>query len=100
MARPRTELSAILHAIPEAEDVYFQAPEKVKYPCIIYEVDDEFVARADNGRYADYIRYQITVIDRDPDSLIPGYVSALPLTRLDRRFKADGLYHTVYNTYF
>lgn len=100
MARPRSELSELLHLIPGVEEVYFQAPTTLKYPCIVYEVDDEEVIRADNLPYVKYIRYQITVIDRNPDSLIPGVISAFPNARFDRRFKSDGLHHSVYLLYF
>lgn len=100
MARPRSELSEILNGISGVKKVYFQAPTTMEYPCILYEVDDEFVARADNGPYTKYIRYLITVIDRNPDSTIPGAISDLRTARFDRRFVKDGLHHTTYLLYF
>lgn len=85
--------------------VYFQvptnkAPVLMEYPCIKYERDDSWVSRADNIAYLFLKRYQVTVIDRDPDSGIPDLVEALPYTRFDRYYVASNLNHWVYNMYF
>jgi hypothetical protein len=45
-------------------------------------------------------RYQVTVIDRDPDSLIPDKVAALPMCLHNRFFVANNLNHDVFNLYF
>lgn len=100
MARPRLELHEILRSI--APNVYFQPPSNVimKYPCIVYNRDDADIAYADNSPYRSYKRYQITVIDRSPDSLLPDKVGALPLTSFENFFVADDLNHDVYKLYF
>lgn len=101
MARPREDLGVILKSFPGVKKAYFQPPTSIpEYPVIIYELDDEYVAPADNLVYFDKKRYTITVIDRDPDSLIPDMVRDLPYSRLDRKFKYETLYHSVYQTYF
>jgi len=45
-------------------------------------------------------RYQVTVIDADPDSIIPEKIEALPMCTFDRQFTADNLYHDVFSLYF
>lgn len=83
-------------------NVYFQPPNglKMEYPCIVYNWDDERVLFADNGPYRRKKRYQVTVIDRDPDSILPDMVAALPYSSFDRAFPADNLNHYVYNVFF
>lgn len=94
-----------LHEILEefgAEEVYFQPAENLslKYPCIIYELDTADTKYADNVPYRYTKRYTITVIDEDPDSLIPDMVASLPMSRHDRWFAANNLNHNVFNVYF
>lgn len=100
MARPRTKLHELLQLI--TDNVYFQAPENVKmnYPCIIYSRDDAEFRHANNELYDQYKRYEIMVIDRDPDSDIPDKVASLPMCSFNRHYKADGLNHDVYQLFF
>jgi hypothetical protein len=98
----RIDLHGILKIILGSDHVYFQPPELVKmeYPCIVYERYDENVQFADNSPYIQKKCYQITVIDKNPDSLIPDKVSILPLCTFFRHFTADNLNHDVYNLYY
>lgn len=93
MGRPRLDLSAELHKI--CSNVYFQPPEtvKLKYPCIIYQRSDSWINSADNIPYIALKGYSVTVIDMNPDSLIPDQVEALPYCRFDRPATVDNLYH-------
>ena len=70
------------------------------YPCIIYQRDDAFTSHADNVPYSYIQRYQVTYIDRNPDSLIPGKIGRLPLCAYDRFFRADNLNHDVFTLYY
>jgi len=102
MARQRSELDAILNAIPGVNKAWFQ-PDKSKtldYPVIVYERDDSFSRYADNVKYLHMKRYTVTVIDQDPDSPIPDLVEQLPFTTFDRAFPRLGLNHFVFNIYF
>lgn len=100
MAQDRKLLHSILTDI--TTNVYFQPPANVQmqYPCIVYERDDAETSFADNKPYRITKRYQVTVIDRDPDSVIPDQVALLPQTTKQRYFVADGLHHDVFFTYF
>ena len=96
----RLELQALLETM--VTNVYFQPPPTIQmaYPCIIYKRDDVDIQHADNKPYKNAKRYQVTVIDQDPDSPIPGLVQELPSCQFDRFFTADNLNHDVHNLYF
>lgn len=99
MAR-RLQLHEILCGI--AKNVYYQPPESVKmeYPAIVYVREDINNNHADNSVYAQSHSYQITVIDKDPDSEIVEAVSKLPRCRFNRHFTSDNLNHDVFILYF
>ena len=98
----RLQLQEILKSLIDNQKVYFQPPENIRmeYPCIVYERDYAVTEYANNSPYAHTKRYQVTVIDKDPDSEIPDRVSNLPLCKFAQHFKADNLNHDVYNLYF
>lgn len=83
------------------DNVYFQAPSNVEmsYPCIRYDIDDEATLFADNRPYRQTWRYQVMVIDSDPDSAIRDAIAALPLCSFERKYMADDLHHFVFNLY-
>lgn len=96
----RLDLQTKLKTIVDA--VYFQPPPSVlmEYPCIVYKLNFVDIKHADNKPYANKKQYLVTVIDKDPDSLIPDSVAALPTCRFYRHFTADNLNHTAYYLYF
>lgn len=98
----RSDLHAILKTLLDSDNVYFQPPSNVQmaYPCIVYNRDYAVVQHSDNLPYLRKIRYQVTVIDRNPDSEIPEKVAALPLCSFDRAFVADNLHHDVFQLFF
>lgn len=98
--RSRLGLDEILRSI--APNVYFQPPEtiKIKYPCIVYSLDDVDIDYADNLPYMITKRYQLTVIDKDPDSLIRDRVAILPSCIFSRSFTSDNLNHYVFQIYY
>lgn len=99
---PRQQLHDILTSIPGVAKVYFQPPTNVvlTYPCIMYKRDASQTDFADNVPQRRVIRYQVTVIDEDPDSEIPNKVAALPMCLFDRFYTADNLNHDVFNLFF
>lgn len=100
MARSRLQLHDVLMGI--AENVYFQPPPKdqMRYPCILYALDSSSEQHANNELYRDALRYQVTVVDRDPDTEIVAEVRRLPYTAFDRFFAADDLNHYVFTLFF
>jgi hypothetical protein len=109
MAQDRLQLQTLLENLlvtdeqPDAKlKVYFQPPANVQmeYPCVVYQrsyLDTKF---AGNAPYRLTKQYLVTVIDRDPDSVIPDKVAALPLCSFDRAFVADSLNHDVFRLFF
>jgi hypothetical protein len=100
MARSQAELQELLEGVEGPAKVYFQPPSVLQYPCILYQRSDSYDARADNTRYLTWKRYDVTVMDRDPDSLIPDQVESLPHSKFNRFFVVDGLNHWIYTLYF
>jgi hypothetical protein len=98
----RLDLQALLVGILESNFVYFQPPANVsmQYPCIIYRRQDIRTEYADNRPFKHKIEYQVTVIDRDPDSIIPDKIADLSLCSFDRFYVADNLNHNVFNLFF
>lgn len=99
----RPQLHQILKSLFDGEShVYFQPPENVRliYPCIVYKLIDIPIGYADNLAYLQKRKYQLTVIDRDPDSkLRENVLNSLGKKfggRFERPFVADGLNHYVF----
>ena len=85
-----------------ADNVYFQAPEniKMKYPAILYRPDEEVRKHANNGAYGLVDGWEITIIDKDPDSPIRQALRTLPLCSFERMFRTEGLNHFIYSLYY
>lgn len=96
----RDELSEILHGL--ADHVYFQPPATIqmKYPCIVYHRKPPQIDHADNRPYRKGELWQLTVIDRSPDSSIAESVEELPGIRCDTNFTQDNMHHYVYSLYY
>jgi len=98
----RLDLQALLIDLLGSGNVYFQPPASVamKYPCIVYNRDHIDISHADNEPFKHQKRYQITVIDPDPDSDIPDKVANLPRVAFNRSFTTDNLHHDVFTLFF
>ena len=72
----------------------------MSYPAIVYNRDYRWAIFAGNSPYAIKRRYQVTVIDRDPDSAIPDLVGALPMTTYVRHYTTASLNHDIFSVYF
>lgn len=98
----RLDLSKILKSTLGSSNVYFQPPESLKmsYPCIVYDWDKSDTRFANDSLYLGQRRYQIKIIDRDPDSVIPDKIAKLPKCSFDRHYVADNLHHFIYNLYY
>lgn len=100
MAKPRSELSAILHSF--CKNVYFQPPadKKLTYPCIIYSLDTLDVGRADNGVYRLNDEYSITYVTRDPDDENIRKLARLPMCTMTNASSQNNLHNNHYRLYF
>ena len=98
----RLDLQAMLEELLGSEEVYFQPPASVKmqYPAIVYSRSNIVNTRADDSVYRQLPAYEVTVIDRDPDSEIVFKVSRLPYCRFDRHYTADNLNHDTFTLHY
>lgn len=102
MLTRRLKLHKLLCNVAQSQNVYFQPPEtvKIKYPAIVYGLDDMNNLYANDDVYLSKRRYSITVIDKDPDSLLVGKIAVLPTCRFSRHYTKDNLNHDVFTLYF
>jgi hypothetical protein len=103
MGRSRLDLHAEL--VEVTPNVYFQPPSNstmqiLQYPCIVYQRDFSQVDFADDIPYKGSKRYQLTVIDRNPDSDIPDVIEAMRYCAFSRFLVADDLNHFIFRLYF
>lgn len=95
----RLDLHSTLRSLMGDEEVYFQAPTgRLKYPCIVYSVEDIPVEHANDKPYSLSVVYSIMHISRDPDDQVTIELAKLPATSFVRSYVADGLYHTIFRT--
>ena len=96
----REELQCLLEHF--TDNVYFQPPTNlnIKYPAIIYSRRDVEKDRANNKTYRLKTSYNITVIDRNPDSCIAQHLLELDYCEFDRQFVSDGLNHIILTLYY
>lgn len=97
----RLDLQELLENVLGSSNVHFQPPASIemKYPAIVYSKAKPSSSYADNSIYRFMHCYELTVIDKDPDSEIPDKVSKLPYCAFDRHYTSDNLYHDVYIIY-
>ena len=96
--RNREELQTIFEDILGSRNVYFQHPPDIKmqYPAIVYARKKLNTIFADNAVYITTPVYDVTVIDKDPDSEIVSAISALPRCSHERHFRVVNLNHDVF----
>lgn len=91
----RLKLHTDLVEILGSNNVYFQPPESIKitYPAIIYSRSDIEKTHASDNVYGQNIKYQVTVVDHDPDSPIVEKMLAFKFAVFNRHYSANGLSH-------
>ena len=84
------------------KNLYFQPPTNVKmeYPAIVYKINSVDNHHANNKPYAQFLSYQLTVIDKNPDSDIFKALLKAPMCKYDRSYTADNLNHFVFTIYY
>lgn len=93
----------LFKAIPGVTEVYYQPPSSIQmhYPCIVYSWDRNYDKRADDILYSSRRGYSLTIIDSNPDSIIPGiFQRNFQQASFERHYVANNLHHWVYNIYF
>lgn len=97
----RIDLQTKLEEILGSRNVYFQPPASVKmqYPAIVYSRSDIVPEFANNGLYMYSPRYEVILIDKNPDSEFVEKILALPYCIFDRHYEAENLNHDVFTIY-
>ena len=82
-------------------NVYYQPTSNVqmKYPAIRYKRVSIDVDHADNVPYISAVGYEITVIDRDPDSEIVEEIAKMQYASHNRHYTAENLNHDTFIIY-
>lgn len=98
----RLKLQTELEELLGTKNVYYSPPAslKMQYPAIVYSRSEIDNAHANNSVYKQEYAYEITVIDRNPDSEIVKKVSHLPRCRFNRHYPSDNLNHDVFTIYY
>ena len=99
----RLDLHETLCAVLGTRNVYFQPPASVqmKYPAIVYSLENFSSSHANNSSYVRMPSYELTLIDKNPDSEFVEKLLQLPYCSFDRPYPKDNLNHwvfTIYNT--
>lgn len=85
------------------QNVYFQPPSghKIIYPCIVYNKSSKARENANNNIYIQNQEYQLTVIDRNPDSTIADEIEKhFQHCAITQYYTVDNLNHTSLNLYY
>lgn len=98
----RLELHEILVGILGTRNVYFQPPAniQIRYPAIIYSRNDIDNVNADNLKYLQDHSYQVTYIDKDPDSEVIDKLSKLEYASFSRHYAQNNLNYDVFTIYY
>lgn len=99
----RLELHEKLCELLGSRNVYYSPPESVKmsYPCIRYSLSDIQHKYANDEHYRDINKYEVIVIDSDPDSSIHLWVAHhFAMCSFDRMYVVDNLNHFVLTLYY
>lgn len=86
-----------------SNNVYFQPPSNISltYPCIIYQKNGKQGRYADDDLYSNIQRYNLTVIDKDPDSVIADNIEKhFGYCKITDNFTTDNLNHTSLSLYY
>lgn len=99
----RLNLHEELCEILGTRKAYYNPPASVKmeYPCIRYSLAGIDLKKANNKNYKSTNRYQLTVIDKNPDSNIHNDLLAhFSMCSFERSYVADNLNHFVLTLYY
>lgn len=96
------KLQAKFEEILGSRNVYYNPPASVKmrYPAIVFSRGKIEKKNANNAAYMQSHRYEVTVIDRNPDCKYIEEVLRLPMCTYDRHFVSDNLHHNTFTLYY
>lgn len=101
--RDRESLDEEFMDILGNENVYFQPPENIRmsYPAIVYFRNDINSRYADDRSYINVRSYDVTLIDKRPDSpFIDEIMERFSFCRYNRHQTIDNLHHDYFTIYY
>lgn len=82
------------------KNLYFDPPRSIqmKFPCVVYDMENPVIQYADDRPYQFSYRWNITIIDRDgtKGEYYLRKMLELPYCSFDRKFVTDNLYHFIF----
>lgn len=98
----RLEFDQLLLDTVDTPNVYFQPPEgfRMDYPCVVYKRTAHDIKYANNLIYLNKRAYMVSVIDRDPDSVLPSQLFSLKFCDFNSSYVVENLYHYVFTIYY
>ena len=100
MDQRRQKLHELLETI--IKNVYFEPPENklLEYPCIVYHRNKGDTRFANNKPYNFHVRYNMVLMDTDPDSEYLEQLVSLPECEYTNHYTTDGVCHDAFNIYY
>jgi len=101
--KTRIDLDNELREVLGSSNCYFQPPSNIKlhYPCIIYSLSSIDTKKADNKNYLTYNRYDVQVIDKNPDTELPRKIlEHFQMISMGKVFVVNNLNHYNFNLYY
>ena len=97
----RLELQTRLEDVLGSRNCYFQPPASIqmKYPAIVYSLSSIDKLLANDDMYKSLTAYQVTLIDKNPDTEFLKPILKLRYCSFDRFYTADNLNHWVFTLY-
>lgn len=98
----RLKVHSKLVEVMQGKKVYFQPPENLRLerPCLIYKVSNIFDLFADNVTYQRRRRYEIILVDDNPDSeYFDRLMEAFTYIKFNRFYIADSNNHWSFELY-
>lgn len=99
----RLKLHEELCALLGSRNVYYQPPTQIKmeYPCIRYSLSGIDQKRANNANYKNTSKYELMLIDYDPDStFVQKILESFSMCSFDRSYSSNNLNHFVFTLYY
>lgn len=102
----RLDLQYKLEDILGSRNVYFQPPEyiKLKYPCVVYSLNNQVFDKANDKRYKKYKRYTLILITNDYNDFVietlKEKILDLDYCTEERGYIKDNLYYYPFTLYF
>ena len=86
-----------------SDHVYYQPPSNIRmnFPCIVYNKIPKFKEYGNDGIYIKKQGYQITVMDKDPDSFTADDLEDhFQYCSITQYFTNDNIHHVILELYY